>query len=132
MKSNKIIGLVGILIAGAIMLTGCNSSSTNNNEQASTAGAQELVKETVDTICTLSGKTELASEDIEVFRDMADKLNSYDGVESDQMTKTAGQLESFANTHEMTIGMKLDKTTTEQFVTGCESSQALYNKTYEE
>lgn len=133
MKNYRNIRFASIALAGLVILSGCSSvKSSNEQNQANNVTAQDLVKEVVDTVCTLSGKTKLMSEDIEVFRDMADKLNTYSGDDSMQLQKTADQLESFANTYEMMVGVELDQTITDQFVTGCNESQDLYDQAYAE
>ena len=132
MKSYKVAGFFGVALISTIMFAGCSSVDTTPEKapQQEKLNAQELVKKTVDTVCTLSGKKILQSEDIRAFKDMAIQLNKYEGKESSQMQATAAQLESFANTYELVLGIELDDTTTRQFVTGCDNSQKLYAQTY--
>ena len=137
LKINKLTS-AAILAASVFLLSGCvgaeTPSETNTATSPSTGAtdAQGLIKDSVLTVCSLSGKTKLTAEDIQAFRDQADRLEAYEGYNQKEMRNTAVKMRALADNYELIVGQELPAEAAQQFVDGCDEIKAAYEQAYGE
>jgi len=123
-----------IIMVSILAISGCSTTpqkvAAPPTEPATSTSVQGLVRETVDTMCALSGKTIITTEDIANFRAMADKLNAYEGVNEENMQATAEQLDGFADNYETITDVELSSEISKQFVDGCAGIEESYAEAY--
>ena len=131
MKFSKL-ATVTIMVS-ILTISGCSATTEKTTPPTKTAtatSAQSLVRETVDTMCALSGKTTITTKDIVNFRTMADKLEAYKGANEESMKATAEQLDGFADNYELVTDVELPSEISKQFVDGCVQVEESYAEAY--
>lgn len=118
----KVTTLLGVALAGVLLLTSC-SSEPKNSEQA-------LYAQVVDTVCTISKHNPIEKEDVDKLNKLIIDMENYKGSNQEKINNTGKELKQYSVTFTTLIGVQQEPSLRRGMEQSCSVVKKEYDKKY--
>lgn len=106
MKMNKT-RIATIVLLPILCLTGCSSATNFNKVSYNDQNFTEMTQDIQNVICDVKGKQIMEKQDVDNFRALTDRLETYHGAKKTQVDEVIVKLDDIAANWSASLGIDL-------------------------
>ena len=95
------------LLLPLLTLTGCSIAATNKAPIYTDANFNEMTQDIENVICDVKGKQIMEEEDVENFRALTARLDTYKGSKKQEVSDVAAKLNNISDNWSASLGIDL-------------------------